>query len=135
MQGIAPVMRIHLWLETDEGMVLGMGRAEMLRRIQECGSLNLAAKSMGMSYRAAWGRLKATEAIVGEPLVERAKGHKGFVLSPLGRQLLEAFRTWQDDVEAYALRKARETMPWPIKPFDPEGGSYVDGEVHPGPDT
>ena len=52
-------------------------------------AVNKAAQVMGMSYRAAWGRLKASEAIVGEPLVEKTPGNKGFVLTALGKRLIQ----------------------------------------------
>ena len=50
-----PRIGLNLWLETTEGVLFGMGRAELLDKIEECGSLKKAAEEMGMSYRAAWG--------------------------------------------------------------------------------
>jgi len=118
MDKVNPTLRLHLWLETPAGMLLGLGRAELLLRIQEAGSLNRAAKAMGMSYRAAWGRLKASESLTGEPLVGKSPGQKGFVLTPLGEKLAHAFRQWHADVEAYALERAGALFPWPVKPFE-----------------
>jgi len=117
MDTVNPTLRLHLWLEAPGGMLLGLGRAELLLRIQETGSLNRAAKAMGMSYRAAWGRLKASEAMTGEPLVEKSIGQRGFVLTPLGEKLAQAFKRWHADVEAYALKRAGAVFPWPVKPF------------------
>ena len=128
MNDITPTLRIHLWLETGEGMLLGLGRAELLLRIQECGSLNKAAKAMGMSYRAAWGRLKATENQVGEPLVEQGHGRKGFVLSPLGLRLAQEFKAWHAEVEAFALDRASRMMPWKVRPFTSNVSDGADGE-------
>ena len=128
MNDITPTLRIHLWLETGEGMLLGLGRAELLLRIQECGSLNRAAKAMGMSYRAAWGRLKATENQVGEPLVEPGQGRKGFTLSPLGPRLAQEFKAWHAEVEAFALDRASKMMPWTIRPFTSNIPGGDDGE-------
>lgn len=126
MDTVNPTLRLHLWLETSGGMLMGLGRAELLLRIQESGSLNQAAKAMGMSYRAAWGRLKASEAIAGEPLVEKALGHRGFVLTPLGERLAQAFASWHADVEGYALARAGEVFPWPVKPFEEQGARSAD---------
>lgn len=126
MDMVKPTLRLHLWLETPGGMLLGLGRAELLLRIQETGSLNKAAKAMSMSYRAAWGRLKASEAIAGEPLVETARGHRGFVLTPLGEKLAQAFGKWHADVEQYALARAGEVFPWPVKPFEETGARSAD---------
>ena len=118
MDKVNPTLRLHLWLETPGGMLLGLGRAELLLRIREAGSLNRAAKAMGMSYRAAWGRLKASEAMTGEPLVEKLSGQKGFALTLLGEKLAQAFKQWHADVEAYALARAGAVFPWPVKPFE-----------------
>ena len=127
MDTVNPTLRVHLWLETPGGMLLGFGRAELLLRIQEAGSLNRAAKAMGMSYRAAWGRLKASEALVRAPLVEKASGQKGFVLTPLGETLAHAFKQWHADVEQYALKRAGEIFPWPVKPFEEPGSNAPKG--------
>ena len=117
MERVTPTMRLRLWLETPGGMLLGLGRVELLLRIQESGSLNKAAKAMGMSYRAAWGRLKASEKMAGEPLMEKSGGQRGFVLTPGGERLAQAFKEWYADVEGYALKRAQEKFPWPVSPF------------------
>ena len=49
-----------LWLERDGHVIFGPGREGMLKAIEECHSLSAAAKKLRMSYRAAWGRLKAS---------------------------------------------------------------------------
>lgn len=110
-------MRLHLWLEVQGGMVLGLGRAMLLAKVQELGSLNKAAKAMGMSYRAAWGRLKKTEELMGLPLVASSGGRSGFTLTPLGEKLVEAFQRWHEDVERYALETSRGLFPFEIQPF------------------
>ena len=118
MHKINPTLQLRLWLETPMGTLMGLGRAELLSGIHDSGSLNKAAKAMGMSYRWAWGRLKECEATVGEPLVTKVSGLKGFVLTPLGEELVKAFKLWNADVEAYALQRARELFPWPVKPIE-----------------
>ncbi len=113
-------LRLHMWLETDEGQVIGLGRMLLLREVQKLGSLNKAAKALGMSYRAAWGRLKTSEEMLGASLVEKSGSHKGFVLSPLGEELLQSFNQWYEAVEAYALEEARKVFPWDVQPFGDE---------------
>lgn len=102
-------LRLHLWLEDENGEGFGSGRIELLRRVEECGSLNRAAKELGMSYRAAWGKLKKVERTVGLSLVE-ASGAKrdGGRLSAEGRALVACFEHWQADVERFAVRRAKE---------------------------
>jgi len=102
-------MRLHLWFERDEKIFLGIGRALLLEKIEECGSLRQAATEMKMSYRAAWGKLKAAEESIGKPLVQKVKG-KGqrYALTPVGRQLARQFMQRQHDVETFAKAKAQE---------------------------
>ena len=117
MRDIRAVQRLHLWLETGDGMMLGLGRIQLLELVEELGSLNKAAAAMGMSYRAAWGRMKQTETVIGEPLVERSGPKKGFRLTPLGHDLVQLFRTWHKEVEDYAVSRARAIFPWSTEPF------------------
>ncbi len=118
MHDLDATQRTHLWFETDKGMFFGLGRVQLLERIETCGSLNKAAKAMGMSYRAAWGRMKKTEEVLGAALVEKTGPKRGFRLTPLGRELVEKFYAWQRDVEAYALEQARDVFPWRMHAFE-----------------
>lgn len=117
MRNIEAVQRLHLWLETGDGMLLGLGRIQLLELVEELGSLNKAASAMGMSYRAAWGRMKQTETVIGEALVERSGPKKGFRLTPLGHDIVRLFRTWHQDVENFAVSRAKELFPWRTEPF------------------
>ncbi len=126
MRDIKAVQRLHLWLETKDGMLLGLGRIQLLELVEELGSLNKAAAAMGMSYRAAWGRMKQTETVIGSPLVERSGPKKGFRLTPLGHEVVTMFRTWQREVEAYALERARAVFPWSTAPFAEDGAKQPD---------
>lgn len=125
---LRPRLRLHLWLEAEGGMVLGLGRAMLLAKVQELGSLNKAAKALGMSYRAAWGRLKKTEELLGQPLVVNAGGRSGFSLTPLGLSLVESFRRWHEDVERHALETSRERFPFEVRPF--AGSDPFDAPAH-----
>ncbi len=119
---ITTTMRTHLWFETSKGMFFGMGRILLLQKVRELGSLNKAAKELGMSYRAAWGKIKATEDVLGKPLLVRVAGRKGFVLSDMADTLVANFCSWQEEVEAYALKKAQEKFTWKINDFTNTNG-------------
>jgi len=122
MQDIEAVQRLHMWLETKaDGMLLGLGRIQLLELVEELGSLNKAAAAMGMSYRAAWGRMKQTETVLGSPLVERSGPKKGFELTPLGHDIVRMFRAWHHDVEEFALKRAQEIFPWTTGPYTERG--------------
>ena len=103
----APNIYLKLWLRHENKLLLGLGKARLLQKIGELGSLRKAAESLGMSYRAAWGRIKRTEQAMGFPLLEAADTKReGCRLSPAGREIIDAFLDWYEDVYAYALHRA-----------------------------
>lgn len=103
-----PTVRMHLWLESGENVYFGMGRVMLLDRIEEHGSLRKAAESLGMSYRAAWGKLRATEDALGVVLVETVGSKRGgYRLTPAGQRLRDKFRAWFNAVEKTAVDQAK----------------------------
>jgi molybdate transport system regulatory protein len=113
-----PTIRISLWLETAEGLYFGLGRAMLLSKIQQHGSLRKAAEELGMSYRAAWGKIKKTEEILGLKLIDQiGSKREGYQLTESGKVLMESFLLWFDEVEREALRKAREILPVSVRSF------------------
>lgn len=110
MQNIKGKIRIHLWIESDKGMIFGLGRAQLIDNIGKCGSLHSAAKQMGISYRAAWGRIKKTEDVLGYKIIQKTPG--GYQLTDLGNELNDKFKIWFNRVEEYALKEANEIFPW-----------------------
>jgi molybdate transport system regulatory protein len=106
-------MKIHfkIWLEKDSRVLFGEGRGQLLQAIDDHGSLAQAAKAMHMSYRAAWGRLKASEDRLGFPLAEKdtAQGKKGGLhLTPQGKALLVQYSHIHQAMEALVTRLERK---------------------------
>lgn len=58
----------------------------LLNAIARDGSVQGAAKRLGVSYRSAWGRIAALEAILARPVAVKTKGH-GSVLTAFGTSL------------------------------------------------
>lgn len=103
-----PTVRMHLWLESGESVYFGMGRLMLLDMIEEHGSLRKAAEAMGMSYRAAWGKLRATEDALGVVLVESSGTRRGGChLTPAGKRIRDKFRAWFTAVEQVAVAQAQ----------------------------
>jgi len=75
--------------EPHEG-ALGKGVVALLKGIQETGSLNRAAKSLGMAYSKAWRIVKETEAGFGFALIIR-DGARGSSLTKQGAELISAY--------------------------------------------
>lgn len=102
-------INFKVWLEEDDHVLFGEGRRQLLQAIKDHGSLAQAAKMMHMSYRAAWGRLKASENRLGLLLTEKdtEQGKKGGLhLTAEGKALLaqytrirQAFLALVDDLE------------------------------------
>ena len=84
------------WLEDDSGeVVFGEGRRKMLELIDELGSMQATAKSLNMSYRGVWARIKATEERLGIKLVETSVGRgkdRGSKLTDEAKKLLHDYK-------------------------------------------
>ena len=112
------VVRLHLWLEQGGGTLFGLGRLHLLERIEASGSIKAAAEELNMSYRAAWGKLKASEEALGVALIEKSGGNKnGCRLTPKGRELAVCFRRWFSEVEGHAVARAEALFPFPCAQF------------------
>lgn len=70
-------VRSKVWLELDGAPFLGAGREQLLRLIHQRGSINAAARELGLSYRKAWSQLKAMEEKLDQPIIARSKGGTG----------------------------------------------------------
>jgi molybdate transport system regulatory protein len=101
-------IKYKIWLEKDGKVVFGHGREELFQAIDECRSLNAAAKKLNMSYRAAWGRLRASEERLGIKLVESDTAKKGMTLTPAAKVLLDKFRQLEKDADVYLRKTSRE---------------------------
>ena len=104
-------VRSKIWLEVDGEPVFGQGRELLLRLIGETGSINAAAKKMGVPYRKAWSYLDAMEKRLGCVLVERVKGGAGGGASRLTERavaLLEKYDRLLEGFQEQVNRKFEE---------------------------
>ena len=95
-------IRMKIWIEAETGETLfGEGQILILEVIEKEGSINAAAKSLGMGYRSMWGRLKKIEQRIGIPLLVRRKGGASggeSVLTPEAKIMIEKFRQLQQQI-------------------------------------
>ncbi len=87
-------LKLRLWLERDGRFIISEGRAELLRKVKETGSLSEAAKQMGMSYRHAWGIVHRIAQNAGGEIMSSVRGgKKGGVseLTPFGEEILREY--------------------------------------------
>ena len=91
-----PRLRIRI-VFGDRGMI-GPGKAELLDRIGQTGSIAAAGREMGMSYKRAWMLIETLNAMFHAPLVESTRGGPGgggAVLTETGRMVLDHYRAFE----------------------------------------
>lgn len=92
-QDTAPRLRLRI-LFGDEAM-LGPGKADLLQRIGETGSIAAAGRQMKMSYKRAWNLVEEMNAAFRAPLVESSRGGTrggGARLTETGARVLDHYR-------------------------------------------
>jgi molybdate transport system regulatory protein len=113
--GAIPVRpRLKVWVVFSDRVKFGDGRAELLRLVDELGSLKEAVARSGMSYRSAWGYLLELEQAAGTKLLERRRGSgatSGTKLTREGRTFLERYRRFRAGLDRLVLRDFRKAFP------------------------
>lgn len=92
-----------IWLEKN-GAIFGDGLYDLLSKISGLGSISRASRELGMSYRAAWGKIRVAEKKWGIPLVfTRVGGASGgwAKLTPEADELLKTYCRLQQEVDEF----------------------------------
>jgi len=100
-----PAVRSKVWFVAGGKRVFGSGLAQLLVQIDRLGTIRQAAEAVKMSYRFAWGLLKAAEKGLGKRLIRPrlgGVGGGGAELSPEGRRLLGIYERLSSEVAAFA---------------------------------
>jgi molybdate transport system regulatory protein len=106
-------IKSKVWIEVDGEPVFGSGRQLLLKAIDEYGSINKAAKEVNISYRKAWGYLKAMEDRLGIKLVERQVGGRnggGAVLTEDAREFLRKYERLEEGIKEFVDGRFREVF-------------------------
>ncbi|MCA0963586.1 winged helix-turn-helix domain-containing protein [Salipiger bermudensis] len=91
----APDPRLRLRILFGDSAMLGPGKAELLDRIAETGSIAAAGRAMAMSYKRAWSLVEEMNHAFRAPLVERNRGGTrggGARLTETGVRVLSHYR-------------------------------------------
>ena len=96
-QNLKPKCKI--WIEYNDKIVFGSGRLSLFQEINKCGSINKAAENLGMSYRAAWGKINASEKQLDTELLNKQAGghHSGSDLKPEAKKLVNAYINYKNE--------------------------------------
>ncbi|MFN3663803.1 winged helix-turn-helix domain-containing protein [Yoonia sp.] len=92
--------RLRIRIIFGDAEMIGPGKAELLERIDRCGSLAAAGREMGMSYKRAWQLVGTLNAMFKDPLVDSTRGGPGgggAVLTDAGRAVLSLYRDFEAD--------------------------------------
>lgn len=87
-------IKSRIWLEGTDGVFVGEGRIQLLKAIEQEGSLNKAAKSLRMSYKKAWKLIDSINKNAKFPLVETTTGGTGgggTIITTYGKEVIDKF--------------------------------------------
>jgi molybdate transport system regulatory protein len=87
-------IKSKIWIESEQGVLISEGRVQLLKLIEETGSLNKAAKEMNISYQKAWKLVDESNKAASSPLIATQIGGSnggGTVLTPYGKSLITSF--------------------------------------------
>jgi len=104
-------IKFKVWYENEGKVVFGGGRRELLKAIDKYNSLHAASKHMKMSYRAAWGRLRASEERLGMKLVESHPPKRELQLTAEARLLLSKFDRLDQEIRDLLQKIGHEVLP------------------------
>ena len=91
LANLKPTIRLSIMNpDAESGSLFGRGIASLCLGVRETGSLNAAAKGMGMAYSKAWRIIKDTEAALDLQLLNRDGAH-GSDLTEAGNKLLDTY--------------------------------------------
>ncbi len=99
--------RSRIWFARQDQDLLGDQEARLLEAIERAGSIKLAAKAAGLSYRTAWARIQTMERVLGGPVVQSRAGGPGGGTSTLtddSRRLVHLYADVRRHVDAAVER-------------------------------
>lgn len=85
---------MKLWLHMENNCVFGDGKFELLRGIEQTGSLKASCAKMGISYRKAWDDINRMEELLETPLVTKSRGGNhggGTTITDAAREFIEFY--------------------------------------------
>jgi molybdate transport system regulatory protein len=112
-------IRSKIWIEVDGEPVFGRGRRFLLEAIDSHGSINRAAQEVDISFRKAWGHIKAMEDRLGVKLIERQTGGKnggGATLTDDARKFVKKYEALEKGIQQIVDKRFRSIF---------KGGSHV----------
>ena len=118
----SPVVRFRI--DFAEHSSIGPGKIRLLEAIRDSGSLSLAARDIGMSYRRAWLLVESLRRSFHEPVTVASTGGKdggGMSVTEFGEAMIESYRQLERELAALAARNFHTIIPTVIR--NPKAGA------------
>lgn len=93
-----------VWFQRTGGLAVGDDRFRLLEKIGELGSINRAARAVGVSYKTAWHIVDSVNNLSDRPLVARSVGGRGgggTILTDEGRDLVRKYRILREEHRSF----------------------------------
>jgi len=87
-------IKSRIWIESNNNVLLGEGRVQLLKAIADTGSLSKASKTLNISYKKAWQLLDSVNKSAKKPVTINSiggKGGGGAQLTDYGKLLVNTF--------------------------------------------
>jgi molybdate transport system regulatory protein len=107
---------LSLHIRLQQKLFADPRRIELLKRVQQTGSISQGAKLAGISYKSAWDAINEMNQMADETLVARATGGKGgggATLTRYGERLIQLFQLMEQ-----IQQKAFDTLQQDTLPLD-----------------
>jgi molybdate transport system regulatory protein len=88
----------RIWIVIGDKTIIGEGRADLLKKTAELGSLHKASAELGISYRQAWYSLNQMNKPTDIPVISLQRGGKNGGIAHItefGKQILKIFEKSQ----------------------------------------
>ncbi|NVO21134.1 MAG: LysR family transcriptional regulator [Bacteroidetes bacterium] len=100
-------LNYKIWLESSDHVgILGDKKCELLKAIDETGSLNEAMKKLGLTYRKTWDNLRKIENELGFALIKPTRGGAeggSTTLTLEGKIIIAAFDKFHKEFDSIIL--------------------------------
>ncbi|AVV37102.1 molybdenum-dependent transcriptional regulator [Pantoea vagans] len=105
---------LSLHIRLQQKLFADPRRIELLKRVQQTGSISQGAKLAGISYKSAWDAINEMNQMADETLVARATGGKGgggATLTRYGERLLQLFHLMEQIQQKAFDALQKDTLP------------------------
>ena len=102
---------IKIRIQIKKNFYIGPGKVLLLEAILEKGSISAAAKSIGMSYKKAWGLIKEINSSSNNKIIKTntgGQGVRGTKISEEGINFIKSFRTIEEKIFKVAEKEKND---------------------------